>query len=262
MVEGKAEHAGEFRCFTTTMRPSTMKIPRSFSVVFAAVTLLGTGTSSAQQSFHLSSKFLEARFSGQQQLWDGQHQFGNVLCLKFPRANDAKALAEAMYNNNTLYFSRAAYSDMTALYVVASTVPVGRSVEVEIGNLAAQNQRGVEAYPRNFSLSQTSGALGPSLVLTVRNPKEGGKDAPFPFVRPIDPRADAPLTSLSVHRLFVHERDRIEVAGLRYFKSPVGADQEAQAISELSALVEQAAASLQSCTAKLPSRAQRKDGDG
>jgi len=231
-------------------------------VFAAAITLLGTSSASAQQPFQLSSKFLEAKFSGKQQLWSGQHRFGSVLCLTFPRANDAEALAEAMYNNNTLYFSRAAYNDMTAIYVVASTVPAGRSVEVEIGNLAAQNQKNVEAYPRNFSQSQTYGVLGPSLVLTVRNPKEGGKDAPFPFVRSIDPRAEAPLTSLSVHRIFVHEHDRIEIAGLRYFKQPVSADHEAQAVSELSALIEQAAESLQSCTAKLPSRVQRKDGDG
>jgi hypothetical protein len=157
-----------------------------------------------------------------------------------------------MYNNNTLYFSRVAYNDMTAIYVVASTVLAGRSVEVEIGNLAAGNKKGAEAYPRNFSQIQTNGMLGPTLALTVRNSKEGGKEAPFPFVRSIDPRADAPLTSLSVHRLFVHDRDRIEVAGLRYFKTPVSVEQEAQAVSELSALVEQAAESLQSCTAKLP----------
>ncbi|WP_394756817.1 hypothetical protein [Rhodoferax sp.] len=240
-----------------------MKIPHSFLLVFsAAMALVETSTVSAQQSFQLSSKFLEARFSGKQQLWNGQHRFGNVFCLTFPRANDADALAEAMYNNNTLYFSRAAFNDMTAIFVVASTVPAGRSVEVEIGNLSAQNQKGVEAYPRNFSQSQANGVLGPSLVLTVRNAKEGEKGQVFPFVRPVDTRADAPLMSLSVHRLFVHERDRIEVAGLRYFKVPVSADKEAQAVSELSALIEQAAESLQSCTTKLPSRVQRKDGDG
>lgn len=146
---------------------------------------------------------------------------------------------------------------MTAIYVVASTIPAGRSIEVEIGNLAAQNQKAVEAYPHNFRQRQTNGILGSSLVLTVRNPKEGGKKAPFPFVRSIDTRANTPLVSLSVHRLFVHERDRIEVAGLRYFKAPVTADNEAQAVSDLSALVEQAAESLQSCTANLASRMRR-----
>lgn len=240
-----------------------MKISRFYLVAFAAVTaIVGANTASAQQSFQLSSKFLEAKFSGKQQLWDGYHRFGNVLCLTFPRTSDAKALAEAMYNNNTFYFSRVAYNDLTAVYVVASTVPAGRSVDTEIENLAAQNQKGVEAYPRNFSQSKANGVLGPSLLLTVRNAKEGGKDAPFPFIRSIDPRAEAPLTSLSVHRLFVHDHDRIEVAGLRYFKEPVSADHEEQAVAELSALVEQAAESLQACTANLPPRVQKKDGDG
>lgn len=145
---------------------------------------------------------------------------------------------------------------MTAIYVVASTVPAGRTA-IRDRKSQSENQKGIEAYPRNFSQTQTNGVLGPSRIMTVRNPKEGGKDAPFPFVRPIDPRVDAPLTFLSVHRLFIHERDRIEIAGLRYFKTPISADLEEQAISELSLLVEEAAESLQSCTSKLPSREKR-----
>lgn len=231
-----------------------MKTPLSIALVFSAA--LGTCAAYAQQSFQLSSKFLEARFSGNQKVWDGQHRFGNVLCLKFPRATDAEALAEAMYNNNTLYFSRAVYKDMTALYVVASTVPAARTVEVEIGNLAAQNQKNVEALPDYFKQTQVKGLLGPSLVLTVRNMKEGPKESPFPFARSIVTRPDGLLTSLSVHRLFVRGRDRIEVVGLRYFKEPLGPDHEAEAMSVLSAFVEDAADSLQSCTANLPPRAQ------
>lgn len=231
-------------------------MPKSHLLILAAaLAALGATAASGQQSFQLSSKFFEARFPGnQQKAWNGQHRFGDVFCLQFPRVREAEAFAEAMYNHNTLYFSRAAYNDMTALYVVTSTIPAGRSAEVEIANLAAQNQKAAEAYPRNFSQAQASGALGPSLVLTIRNAREGGKEAPFPFVRSIDRRPEAPLASLSVHRLFVHGSDRIELAGLRYFKAPIGADDEAQAIAELAALVEQAADSLQSCTAKLPAR--------
>lgn len=230
-----------------------MKISKSFALVFlVALVTFGIPVASAQQSFQLSSKFFEASFSGKQQVWDGQHRFGNVLCLKFPRANDAVALAEAMYNNNTLYFSRAAYNDMTALYVVTSTVPAGRSVEVEIGNLAAQNQRNVDAYPEYFKQTQVTGLLGPSLVLTVRNSMEGPKESPFPFARTVANRPDGQLASLSIHRLFVHGYHRIEVAGLRYFKVPISPEHEAEAVSDLSAFVEAAADSLQSCTENLP----------
>lgn len=210
---------------------------------------------SAQQPFQLSSKFYEVDFS-RTKFWEGEHHFGNAFCLIFPRSHDAQTLAFAMYNNNTLYYSRVEYKDLTALYVVNSTVPAGRSVEVEIGNIAAQNQRSVDAYPAYFKQIQTTGLLGTSLTLTVRNSLEGTKDAPFPFARSIAGRPDGQLTSLSVHRLFVHGRDRIEVAGLRYFKAPIGQDREAEAVSELSAFVEAAADSLQSCTAKLPPRVQ------
>jgi hypothetical protein len=232
-----------------------MKIIQSFSFAIV-VAIFSTTTASAQQGFNLSSKFSEIEFRGQT-FWNGQHRFGDVFCLNFPDANNAVALAEAMYNNNALYFSRAAYNNMTALYVVSSTVPAGRSVEEEIGNLQRNHQRFVSAYPRNFSQTSKNGVLGPSLVLTIRNSKEGEKNAPFPFARRIDARANAPLTSISVHRLFVHRSDRIEVAGLRYFAEPVSENLEGQVISELTNLVEQAADSLQLCTSKLPLREQK-----
>lgn len=231
-----------------------MKFSGFFSA-FLLMSIFGAADASAQQSFQLSSKFHEASFV-RGTVWDGRHRFDNVFCLSFPRSTEAEAVAEAMYNNNTLYFSRAAYKDLTALYVVTSTVPAGRSVETEIENLASQNQRNVDAYPANFKQSRATGLLGPSLVLTVRNSTEGANESPFPFVRSIANRPDGQLSSLSVHRLFVHGRDRIEVAGLRYFKTPLGSEREAGAVSELSAFVEAAAVSLQSCTVNLPPRAQ------
>ena len=233
-----------------------MKLP-SFVLAFPLllVPLLCATSALSQPAFQLSSKFYEAEFV-RGRLWDGQHHFGNVFCLTFPHSTDAKAIAEAMYNNNTAYFSRASYGDTTALYVVTSTVPAGRSVEVEIANLESQNQKGVDTYPANFKQTQVRGLLGPSLTLTIRNSTEGAKEAPFPFLRSVTNRPDGQLRSLSIHRLFVRGSDRIEVAGLRYFNAPIGSESEAGAISALSALVEETADSLQSCTAKLPPRAQ------
>jgi hypothetical protein len=242
------------------LRVMPMKRP-SFACLFTLLLLsllVATGAS-AQPSFQLSSKFLEVSFV-QGKNWNGQHRFGNVFCLAFPRPTDAQALAEALYNHNTLYFSRAAYTDLTALYVVTSTIPAGRSAEIELGKLASQNQRNVDAYPANFKQNQVTGLLGPSLALTVRNSTEGPKDSPFPFVRSVANRPDGALASLSVHRLFVHGHDRIELAGLRYFKEPLGSDREAEAVSSLTAFVEAAAESLQSCTASLPPRA-RQEGE-
>lgn len=220
-----------------------------------SVYALAARNAAAQPSFELSSKFYEADFS-QAPAWDGTHRFDNVFCLTFPRSQSAQGLAYALYNNNTLYFSRVAYPDLTALYVVTSTLPAGRTAEAEIDALAAQNQRSVEAYPAYFKQTRTTGTLGPSLTLTMRNAQEGGKEAPFPFVRTFANRPDGLLGSLSVHRLFVHGQDRIEVAGLRYFKTPVRADHETEAITDLSTLVDAAADAMQSCTAKLPPRVQ------
>lgn len=217
-----------------------------FSFLFANVAV-------AQQSFERSSKVMDVDF-GRTPNWAGKHSFGNVFCLNFPESGKIKWLEYAMYNNNALYHSRATYNypDTTALYVVTSVVPAGRSVEVEIGNMEAQNQRSVQANPSIFKQQRVNGLLGPSLTLTIRNARDGdGKQTVFPFSRSVVSRPDGLLVSLSVHRLFVVGGNRIEVAGLRYYKSPISAEQEAQAISEFSALVEAAANSLQSCTLEL-----------
>src|ERR1035437_6226530 len=179
-----------------------MRFSNYFPVpLFMLVSILGTTGAFAQQSFQLSSKFYEADFT-RAKFWKGEHRFGDVFCLNFPRSTDTEKLAYALYNNNTLYFSRAAYKDMTALYVATSTVPAGRSVETEIGNLESKNQKDVDAYPDNFKQSRVSGLLGPSLVLTIRNSKEGSKEALFPFSRTFIRRPDGLLDSVSVHRLF------------------------------------------------------------
>lgn len=210
----------------------------------------------AQQNFQLSSKFYEAEFV-RGSTWDGQHRFGNVFCLSFPRPTEAKHFAYALYNDNTLYYSRAMYegTETTGVFVVTSTVPPGRSVETEIGNLEAQNRESVAAYPGNFRQSRMTGPLGPSLTLTIRNSTAGPKDRIFPFARTLANHPDGQLRTLSVHRLFVRGSDRIEIAGLRYFNAPISKDGEADVIAALSALVESAADSLQSCSVSLPPRA-------
>jgi hypothetical protein len=205
----------------------------------------------AQQPFQLSSKFYEAQFSGLN-LWNGEHRFNKVFCLTFPNAGDAASFAEALYNNDRLYFSRAAYNNLTALYVVSSTVPAGRSAEDEIANLEASHETLVATYPKNVSRSAESGSLGRSLRLVVRNATEGNSQSPFPFVRPTSNPPDGGLASASVHRLFVRNGNRIEVAGLRYFRELLHAEREVEAVAELSAIVEQAAQSLQACTANMP----------
>lgn len=215
-------------------------------------------TAPVQQPFQLSTKVVDVDFSRAPN-WQGKHDFQNVFCLNFPDSGNVKWLEYAMYNNHSLYHSRASYNypDPTALYVVTSTVPAGRSVEAEIGNMEANNLRGVQAYPAIFKQHRVSGALGSSLVLTVRNARDGdGKQSVFPFSRKFQNRTDGLLASLSVHPLFVRGSDRIEVAGLRYFKSPITSDSEAVAVAQLTALVEAAANSLQSCTVTLPLRTQ------
>ncbi len=207
----------------------------------------------AQERYRLSTKFHEVMFT-KGQVWNGQHKAENVFCVKFPRAAQAEALAVALYNENRLYFSRVAYREQIGIYVVSSKVPEGRSADEEIEKITSNNLKSAQTHPRNFKVGSATGALGPSVVLTMRNSVEGANDAPFPFVRSFANRADGRLYSISIHHLFVHDGNRIEVAGLQYLKEPVDADKEAEVTNMLAELVAEASDSLQTCTLGLPAR--------
>jgi hypothetical protein len=76
--------------------------------------------------YALSAPFNEIRVAGPGVPWAGEHRFGDVFCLRFPDPSDSTALAETMFNDNTLYFSRLEYPNRRLnLYVVTSRLPAG-----------------------------------------------------------------------------------------------------------------------------------------
>lgn len=239
---------------SVSAKPMRMTTLRSFhAALILAAALPCTDEAAAQQAFQLSGKVREATFANGQ--WHGEHRFRNVFCLRFPRSNTVETFSEALYNNNALYYGHATYAGQTGLYVIAATAPPAISAEAELAKLIERNDKLVQRFPRNVSFRKIEGALGTSLAVTVRNPRESGKGVPFPLTWEIDSSDGQPLASLSVHRMFMHGQNRIEVAGLRHFKDPVDASDEGRAISDFTELVELAAASLQSCTAELAAAA-------
>ena len=233
-----------------------MKFFRCFCLALLASSFTSAAVGTTQQTFQLSSKVYTLDFSLGK--FPGLvHRFNNVFCLPLPPDPQLKEISYALYNNNGIYFSHIAYRDPTVLYVVTSGVPADRSVEEEIGILAARNEIGMRLHAGHFTQFQKTGLLGLSLVQIVRNARQGKEDSPFPLARNVINVPNGRLVSLSVHRVFVRGGQRIELAGLRYFDAPVDSDREQEVIADLSEFVERAADALQSCTANLPVRVQQ-----
>jgi len=186
--------------------------------------------------------------------WNGQHSFAGVFCLTYPNPLEAQDLTEVMFNRNTLYLARTSYSGSIAVYIATSVMPIGRTPAEEFALVMESNRRGVQAAPTEITLSEHPGEFGSVAGLTIRNAVEGNAKAPFPFVRQIMRPNDGSLRSVSVHRLFARGPDRVEVAGLRYFPSPIQGAAEQEATTQLTAMVEAVTRSLQACTAKMPPR--------
>lgn len=208
----------------------------------------------AEPAYKLSSKFYEAKFDEGKSGWDGRHAFPKVYCLTFPEPASASSMGWGLYNNNAIFYTDLAYrrpSGHIALYVVSSTLPEGRTPEQDIEISYARNAEFARTLPTHVRLSERTGPLGRTFAYTIRNALEDLTQGPFPLGMSLNSSPDAPLKSLSAHRLFAAGGSRYEVAGLLYLDAPVGKTGEAAVIAELKDKVEAAAASLEQCTARM-----------
>jgi hypothetical protein len=162
-----------------------------------------------------------------------------------------------MFNQNTLHLSRTTYNNNIAIYIATSVIPVGRSSDEDVAKMLESNRLGAQSAPTEIMVSELSSDFGPTAGLVIRNAVEGNAAAPFPFARRIAKQNDDSLRSLSVHRLFARGPDRIEVAGLRYFPSPIQGEKEQEVTAELSSIVDSVVKSLQTCTAAMPIRVRK-----
>jgi hypothetical protein len=186
--------------------------------------------------------------------WNGQHSFARVFCLTYPNPREALDLTQVMFNRNTLYLARTTYKGDIGIYIATSVMPVGRTPAEEFAIVMETNRQNVLATPTEAKVSEHPGEFGPIAGLVLRNTVEGNANAPFPFARKAQRPNDGSLRSVSVHRLFARGPDRIEVAGLRYFASPIQGSDEQEATAHLTAMVEAVVKSLQACTTTMPVR--------
>ncbi|MGL6289845.1 MAG: hypothetical protein ACRC2H_04070 [Silanimonas sp.] len=226
------------------------------AIASTAAVATATPPTQAAPAYALSAPFNEIRHADAGMPWSGEHRFGDVFCLRFPDPADSAALAETMFNDNTLYFSRVEYPNRRLnLYVVTSRLPATLDRD---GEHAAQRmiaQQYVAQIPTHAEAGEMPTALGTSVTLRLRNVVQGDGSAPFPFERRFAGEPDSPLRTLSTHRLFSNNGSRLELAALQAFEPALTAGEEAAAAKALDAFVDRAAASLAECTAALPEQA-------
>ena len=224
------------------------------AILFSLLALISP-TLVQSQAFEVTDKPVEMTWPTKD--WNGRHSFSPVFCLTYPNPQNALALTQVMFNQNTLYLARTTYNNNIAIYIATSVIPVGRSSDEDVAKMLESNQLSAQSAPTEIMISELSSDFGPTAGLVIRNAIEGNAAAPFPFVRRIAKQSDGNLRSLSVHRLFAHGPDRIEVAGLHYFASPIQGAKEQEVTAELSSIVDSVVKSLQTCTAAMPIRVRK-----
>jgi hypothetical protein len=207
----------------------------------------------AAQGYELAGKWYTMKWPPGS--WSGKHSLPNVYCLTFPSASSAVELGHGFFKGGGIYLTQVLYSDQAAAYIVASTIPAGRSAEDELNRLRSNERQAEAAYGVSYNITENQSAFGTTINLRIKNvAPQGGKAPPFPLARPMISSARSPIETLSVHRLFVRGPDRFEVATFQFAPNPAGENAEAEMTERLTGLADQLVKSLQECTATIPVR--------
>src|SRR5258706_10396911 len=90
--------------------------------------MLSSASLVAAQNYELHGKWYTARWSPGS--WNGKHSFPNVYCVTFP--SGATDLGHGFFNKGGIYLTQVLYPEQVSAYIVASTIPAGRSAEEEM----------------------------------------------------------------------------------------------------------------------------------
>ncbi len=217
---------------------------------------LATGliaVSSGAQTYELSGKWNTAEWTAG--TWNGQHSLPGVYCLTFPAPTTAIKMGYGFFNQNGIFLTQVIYPDRSAVSIVTSTIPAGRSASEEIARLLTYERQAEAAYGVSYNIVEGNTDFGPTLSLRIKNVAPRGRNGPFPLVRPIIRPAKEPIETMSVHRLFVRGPDRFEVAAMQLAPEAAGETTEAEMTKRLSTLADQVVNALQTCTEAIPIRA-------
>lgn len=175
--------------------------------------------------------------------------FANAFCRHFPDAAQAGSLLEAMFDNNTLYYSRAGYPESkTFIHVATSMLPAALSPQAEFEAQRTRAETQAQATPTHIQTRVLDSGLGPVVSERLRNVSGGDASRPFPFERALMGDLDSPLHTLSVHRSMTHGGSRIELAVLRSFAPALPPEDEDAAASAVETLADRSVEALVECT--------------
>jgi hypothetical protein len=212
-------------------------------------------TALSQEKFTLAGQVDTTNFP--QGNWDGKASFPNVYCLSFPQPEKVKSFRKAYFNNRAVYLIDAFYSDELTATLAVSTIPNAQSPTDAIAKVRQNEQANatrVQAAGIRYTVTESATDFGPSVSVVIRNAAPGNSVGPFPLVRAFISNPQRPITTLSVHRLFVRGHDRFEIALFQPAPQPPTESTEEEMVARLSGIADRMVESLQKCTASIPVR--------
>lgn len=182
------------------------------------------------------------------------YQFDDVYCLAFPAADSITRIEFAMFNQKRISLTVVPYPEKTTAYIVSSTLPAGRDAEEDVDRLLANLRRREGNLGVAFNLRVQPGAFGRMLSFGIRNVLPESPNGPFPLETNVIRLADAPVVTMSVHRLFVRGPDRLEVAILQVAPPLISQNTEQDMAKRLTAMADAIVNALEQCTQAMPIR--------
>lgn len=236
---------------------------RSLAAACAALSLLASGITgatpaqSATASESTQAPVGEWFVNGEsvaleQRQWSGRLQFQDVYCVDFPDPERAVMRVTGVMNQGAVAMARVEYADGLLAYVVASTLPPGRSIAQEHAAQLAMAQDGHAKLDAGFEYDTADSAFGPVVARHLRNAAPQRDRSLFPVE--LEFYDSARTLTFAESRVFARGPDRFEVAAMGFPGKDATADTEASVHGTVVAVAERLQASLQRCTAGLPLR--------
>jgi hypothetical protein len=187
-----------------------------------------------------------------QRHWSGHLQFQDVYCVDFPDPERAVMRVTGVMNQGAVAMARVEYADGLLAYVVASTLPPGRSIAQEHAAQLALARDGHAKLDAGFEYDATDSAFGPVVARHLRNVAPERDRSLFPVE--LEFYDSARTLTFAESRVFARGPDRFEVAALGFTGEDATVETEAGVHGTVAAVAERLQASLQRCTAGLPLR--------
>lgn len=188
--------------------------------------------------------------------WGGRVSFQNVYCATFPKPELAQRVDQAFFNNKTVFWMSVSYVNNTVASIVVSTIPEDQSADYAIDKILLNEKNSESVLSKegiDYKVEETKTIWGRSVNVKATNLMLMSKSGPFPLARAAmkSTNPNTSIISKSVHRLFVRNHDRFEVAIMQTPIQTTNEDLEKREELELMSMLDQLAIDLQLCTSQM-----------